>query len=396
MPWRETQVVEERMKFVAARLAQEFPMSELCVAFGISRKTGYKWLARYERWGPAGLVDASRAPQEQARRTPAALAERIVRARRAHPSWGPRKLRAILAREDPGLAVPAASTIGDILTRQGLISPRRRRRAAPRATPTELGVAQAPNDIWAADFKGWFRTRNGQRCDPLTLSDLFSRFQLRCVIVAAGRTEPVWEVFTSAFKEYGLPVALRSDNGPPFASPGLAGLSRLGVRCLRLGIRLERIRPGAPQENGCHERMHRTLGEAIRPPRATPTAQQRAFNAFRESFNHQRPHEALGQRVPADVYQRSPRPYPRRLPTVEYPAHFEVRQVRTAGTIKWAGELLYVSQALCGEPVGLERLTDRHWRLQFATYPLALLDAPTRTLLPYHAVEALDAAEEEA
>lgn len=383
MPWRETHVVEERMKFVAARLAQEFPMSELCAAFGISRKTGYKWLERYERWGPAGLSDASRAPQEQTRRTPAEVVALVVRARRAHPSWGPRKLRVILAREYPTLAVPAPSTIGDILKHQGLVAPRRQRRAAPRATPTGLGVAQAPNDIWGADFKGWFRTRDGQRCDPLTLSDLFSRFQLRCQLVAACRTDLVWEVFVSAFEEYGLPAALRTDNGPPFASTGLARLSQLGVRCLRLGIRLERIRPGAPQENGCHERMHRTLGEVTRPPRETPAAQQRAFTAFRECFNHERPHEALGQRVPAAVYQRSPRPYPRCLPPVEYPAHWEVRHVRTAGTIKWQGELLYLSEALCGEPVGLERLTDRHWRVQFASYPLALLDGLTRTLLPY-------------
>lgn len=383
MPWKETRVLEERMKFVVARLRDEYPMTELCEAYGISRKTGYKWLERYEAVGVTGLQDQSRAPKEQAQRTDPTLAARAIELRRAHPRWGPRKLRAILVRDDPRQAWPAASTLGTLFARQGLVTPRRRRRPAA-ATPTALTVATEPNALWAADFKGWFRTADGQRCDPLTLSDLYSRYLLRCETVAATTTAAVWPVFDSAFREYGLPQAIRTDNGPPFASTGLGGLSRLAVRWIRLGIRPERITPGAPQENGCHERMHRTLAaEVTRPPRRTRVAQQRAFRRFRQEFNEERPHEALQQRVPAALYAAAGRPYPRRLPAVEYPAHVEVRRVRQAGEIKWRGQFVYLCQALIGEPVGLEPLSDRHWRVSFATYPLALFDETTGLLVPY-------------
>lgn len=383
MPWMETHVWEERMKFVLARRGEDCPMTELCAVYGISRKTGYKWLERYEARGVAGLRDGSRARRTQARRTDPRLAALAIALRQRHPHWGPRKLRAVLRRRHPHQAWPAASTLGALLQRHGLIAARRRRRPAA-ATPTALTVATAPNAIWAADFKGWFRTRDGQRCDPLTMSDLYSRYLLRCAAVAPTGTRAVWPVFASAFREYGLPQAIRTDNGPPFASTGLGGLSRLAVWWIRLGIRPERITPGAPQENGSHERMHRTLAaEVTRPPRRNRAAQQRAFQHFRQEFNQERPHEALGQRVPAALYHPAPRPYPRRLPPVEYPAHLEVRRVRQAGEIKWRGRFLYLSQALIGEPVGLEPVSERHWRVSFATYPLALLDDATGRLHPY-------------
>ena len=247
-----------------------------------------------------------------------------------------------------------------------------------------LSLPTRANQVWAVDFKGWFRTRDGVRCDPLTISDLFSRYVLECRRVPRTDTACVRTVFERVFREYGLPEAIRSDNGPPFASHGLGGLSRLAVWWAKLGIGLERIAPGRPDQNGCHERMHRTLkAETARPPGANGGAQQRRFNRFRESFNTERPHEALNDAVPSQWYQASNRAYPRREPVVEYPGHFEVRRVRSSGEIKWAGGLLYVSEALVGEPVGLEAVSEDHWKLCFGPIELGMVDAQTGKLLAY-------------
>jgi len=385
MPWKETHVEEERMRFVAGWLDEdsEWTMRELCEAFGVSRKTGYKWIERYAVSGLEGLRDQSRAAKTHPNALAAALVEHLLEVRRRHRFWGPRKIVAWLRREQPALAWPAASTVGDILKRHGLVRPRRRRRRAV-ALGTGLSDPVRPNDQWSADFKGWFRTGDGQRCDPLTIADGFSRFLLRCRVVARADEEHCRPVFRSAFREYGLPAGLRTDNGPPFASPGLGGLTRLSAWWVKLGIALERIAPGAPQQNGRHERMHETLKqETARPPRATAHAQQRAFDQFWYVYNFERPHEALADTPPAHSYAVSPRSYPEHEPELEYPGHFEIRRVRTSGEIKWRGEFVYVSQALVGEPVGLDPVSDRHWRLCFGPVPLGLLDGWTGRLLAY-------------
>lgn len=386
MPWKETHVEEERVKFVAAWLDEEsdWTMSELCGAFGVSRKTGYKWVERHALFGLDGLRDQSRAPKTHPNAMPAGVVERLLKLRRRHRFWGPRKIVAWLGREEPAIAWPAVSTAGEILKRHGLVRARRRRRRAV-AQGTGLSQPSRPNDQWGADFKGWFRTGDGQRCDPLTISDGFSRFLLRCRVVQRPDEEHSRPVFRSTFREYGLPLVVRTDNGPPFASSeGLGGLTRLSAWWVKLGIALERIDPGEPQQNGRHERMHETLKqETARPPRVNTRAQQRAFDRFWYIYNFERPHEALGDTPPAQSYEASPRPYPEREPELEYPGHFEVRQVRSNGEIKWRGEFLYVSQALIGEPVGLESVSERHWRMFFGPLPLGLLDDHTGKLLAY-------------
>lgn len=387
MAWKETHVEEERMKFIAACLSETaaWTMTELCEAFSVSRKTGYKWLRRYRASGLEGLRDQSRAPIHHPNAVAPAIMRRLVAERRRYRCWGPRKIVAVLRREEPQVDWPAVSTVGEILKRQGLVRRRRRRRrGVVVAAPLTRVVPAAPNELWCADYKGWFRLGDGRRCDPLTITDAYSRFLLRCRAVPRLDERGARPIFESAFREYGLPTALRTDNGTPFASAGLGGLTRLAVWWVKLGIRLERIEPGKPQQNGRHERMHATLKqETACPPRGNASAQQRAFERFRQRYNFERPHEALDDRVPGQSYWASPRRYPRRVPEVEYPAHFEIRTVRTSGEIKWRGELRYVSEALVGEPVGLEPTGTRHWRLYFGSVLLALLDDATGTLLPY-------------
>ena len=309
-----------------------------------------------------------------------------VRAR--HPRWGPRKLRAWLQRHDAAPRWPAASTIGGLLQRHGLTIARRpRRRAVPATQP--LHAAVGPNDVWSVDFKGWFRTGDGARCTPLTLTDNASRFLLRCQAVAAGDEAHVRPLLEAAFREYGLPVALRSDNGPPFGSVAAGGLSRLAVWWIKLGVTPDRIAPGHPEENGRHERMHLTLKqETAAPPEATVRAQQRAFDRFRTIFNQERPHEALGQQPPATVYVASPRPYPERLPAIEYAAEELVRRVRPTGEIRWRGRLPFITQTLTGEFIGLTEIVEDCWRVRFGPVVLGWFDlrgrsaAATYKLLP--------------
>jgi putative transposase len=376
--------MDERVRFVAAISSSGLRMSEACRLFAVSRKTGYKWLERYKAYGPSGLEDQSRAPKTIPWALEQELVVLLVEARRRHPTWGPRKVLHWLRPRHPELELPAASTVGDLFRRQGLVEHRRRRRQFERlATP--LAHVRAPNDGWCTDFKGHFRVADGQRCDPLTITDAFSRFILCCQGMYRPTTEYVWPAFEATFREFGVPFALRSDNGPPFASRGLGGLTRLSVRWVRLGIRLERITPGKPQENGRHERMHRTLkAEAVWPRAADLRHQQERFDHFREEFNHERPHEALEGQPPGQVYSPSARPYPSKLPNVEYPGHFAVRMVRTDGTIRWRGGHLYISEALVGEPVGLEEVEDDRWLLRFADLPLAIIDdtGPESILIP--------------
>ena len=379
MPWTETCVADEKLRFIAAYLGGEEPMTALCASFGISRDTGYRLVERYRAEGVAGLAPRSRAPHRPARAMAQALAEAIIALRGARPHWGPKKLRAFLRRENATAIWPAASTIGDLLRRAGLSEPRRRRRTAiPTSQPFQPVIA--PNDLWCIDFKGWFRTGDGQRCDPLTLTDAYSRLIIDCRIVPptfAG----VLPALERAMREHGLPRAIRSDNGPPFASTGAGGLTQLSLNWVKLGIRLERIAPGAPQQNGRHERMHGTLkAETAAPPAATLAEQQARFDAFRDDFNQTRPHEALGQDTPANHYQPSPRPYPERLEEPVYCADQAVRRVRCNGEIKWRGEHIFLSQVLSGEPIGITETQTGDWRVCFADIELGIIDRRTKKL----------------
>ncbi len=380
MPWKETHVLDERVKFVAACEAGEESMAELCREAGISRKTGYKIWKRYQELGLDGLKDQSRAPRRQAQETSLEVVDRIIEMRRRWPTRGPRKLRAWLLRHEPG-PWPAASTIGDILKRHGLIKPRRRRRKATPST-RPLGHAQNANDLWCADFKGWFRTGDGRRCDPLTITDAFSRYLISCQVVSAQTSQEAFGVFRDAFRAYGLPRAIRTDNGVPFASTGLAGLSKLSVWWIRLGITPERIEPGKPQQNGRHERFHLTLKqEAAQPPRRNRRAQQAAFAYFAQDYNEERPHEALDNGVPAEFYERSPRPYPRRLPELNYPPGSTLRRVRSNGTIKWRGRTLFLSESLVRQTVALTQSHNDLWNIYFGPLQVAVLDNHTQEII---------------
>ena len=384
MPWKETCPMDEKMSFVAECLRGDVPMAALCENYGISRKTGYKWLGRYREHGPAGLEDRSRAPHRHGRSMAPEVAEAIIALRRARPHWGPRKLRAVLMRDRPDQVWPAASTMGELLRAEGLVRPRRRRRllAAPSRT---LRVAEAPNDVWCIDFKGWFRTRDGERCDPLTVTDAYSRYLLACVILPP-RTEEVRAAVEQLFARYGLPETIRSDNGPPFAGTGAGGLSRLSVGWLKAGIALERIDPGQPQQNGRHERMHKTLkAETVKPPAASKEEQQRRFDRFRADFNEYRPHEALGQQPPAAFYQPSPRPCPERLTEPWYDPWHAVRRVRTDGSIKWGGDLVFIAEPLAGEPVGIAETESGDWIVRFADIDLGIIDHKTKKLHRFRA-----------
>ncbi len=374
MPWLEAKIEVERTKFVAALLDEpEEGFAALCKRFGISRQTGYEWKRRFEREGPAGLVDRSSRPHSHPNETPADIADRLVAVRKAHPTWGPKKLRAHLAEREPGLCLPAASTIGEILTRRGLTAARKRRVRVPPAA-TLLKAATCPNALWATDHKGSFRLTDG-RVYPLTISDGWSRFFLKCEALTSTSEDEAWPHYEAAFREYGLPVRIRSDNGVPFANPQAMGrLSRLSVRWVKLGIGLERIEPGHPEQNGAHERLHLTMEEVIAEGRIDRAEQQRRFDHFRREYNHERPHEALGQRTPASVYETSWRPYPAVLPSVEYDVETTVRRVSSNGSVKWRGHDFFVTSVLNHEPVGFRELDDDRWTLWFGPVFLCTVD----------------------
>jgi putative transposase len=380
MPWTGTCVMDEKMAFIAACLAHEGSMTGRCAAFGISRDSGYALLKRYRAEGAAGLVPRSRAPHHHGLAMAEETAAAIIALRQERPYWGAKKLRAKLQERHPERPWPAPSTIGDLLRREGLSEPRRRRRRAVPVTQPFLPVRE-PNDLWCIDFKGWFRTTDGQRCDPLTVTDADSRFLIECRILPET-VEAVRPVVDQAFRELGLPLTMRSDNGTPFASGNaVGGLTRLSVHWVKLGIRLERIDPGSPEQNGRHERMHGTLkNETSRPPAATPAEQQARFDRFRNDFNDNRPHEALGQVPPTRRYRPSPRPYPSKIEEPWYDADHAVRRVRSNGEIKWGGDYLFLSEALVGEPVGIAETEAGDWIVRFADLDLAIIDRHTKKL----------------
>ena len=371
--------MEQRLKFIAAYLeSEEDAFIDLCDRFEIARSKGYKWIERYKHGGVEALADRSRRPHTNSRAIAPSLVHLLLDARSRHPTWGPRKLIALLSRKYPRLELPAASTVGDILRRNGLVATRRRRRAG-RRQPDHLGSFDEPNGIWCADFKGWFLV-GGSRCSPLTISDGFSRYLLSCTAMRTTLTRPVSRLFEAAFQQYGLPKAIRTDNGPPCVSVTTGGLSRLSVWWIKLGIRPERILPGRPDQNGRHERMHRTLAaEAVRPARQSFPAQQRAFNAFMDEYNNVRPHEALDQQPPASLYRSSSRTYhPHRLADPEYPSNFHVERAYPNGVITFAQTQWYLSTCLAGELVGIETVEDGCWRVHFGPVPLGLIDVRRR------------------
>ncbi len=363
MPWKESGPVDERMRFIGGVLEDpKGNFRRLCESFGISRAQGYKWLNRYKQGGPAALEDRRPVALSCPHKTPDEVADRIVRLRKEHPFDGPKKLRVRLQTLEPTLAVPAASTIGDILDRHGLIRPRRARLRVP-PHPSPLEPCAEPNDVWCVDFKGNF-VCGSTRCYPLTLTDGASRYLIKCEGLLEPKFAPVRHQFELAFREFGLPARLRSDNGPPFASKAIGGLSALSVWCIQLGVMPERIEPGHPEQNGRHERMHRTLKQhTANPPASCVEDQQRAFDRFRADYNDHRPHEALGMTPPASHYEPSLRAMPSAPKAPEYAPELHVRNVAPNGHFSWKGTHLRLGKLLASQPVGLKPLDEDEWEL---------------------------------
>jgi len=358
------------MRFMMAVEKREESFAAVCRRFGVSRKTGYKWWERYQAEGVMGLIDRSRAPLTHPDAVPAAIAERCLAVRRARRTWGPVKVRAWLDRHEPEIAWPAASTIGELFDRESLTVKRRlRRRCPPSSAP--FAHCGAANDVWCMDFKGWFLTGDGTHCEPLTLSDAHSRYLLRCQAMVRTDTEHVWPVLDAAFREFGLPYRLRSDNGSPFASRGAGGLSRLSVMVIKAGVVPERIAPGKPQQNGRLERLHLTLlQDTANPPARSLRQQLERFKDFQRLYNEERPHQALGNDTPAEHYALSPRRWDGVLREPNYDGDHTVRRVRHNGEIRWRGSTVYISEALIGEPIGLVEGEDGNWRVFYG--PIAL------------------------
>jgi putative transposase len=383
MPWRETSPMEQRLEFVHEYASDLFTMTELAAQYGISRKTGYKWLERHDAGGAAGLFDRSRRPHTSPHVTDPELMDALVALRRRHPRWGAKKLLRIARGRQPHAAWPARSTVCDAFKARGLVVARRRHPSPPVLGRSPFPPITHANDVWTTDFKGEFRTGDGRYCYPLTLRDGFSRFVLRCDALLGRTTEATRRRFERAFAQYGLPARIRSDNGGPFASTGLGGLSQLAVWWIRLGIVLERIAPGHPEQNGSHEQFHAVLkADTTRPPAATAAAQQRRFVRFCAEYNHERPHEALGDETPASGYTPSRQSLPTRLPPLGYPGHMEVRLVSSNGCVSWDGAPLFLATPLAGEYVAFEEVDDGLWTLHFATVALARYDERQRRLHP--------------
>lgn len=374
MPWKETSPMVERLKFVADYAAGLYGVSELARRYGVSRKTAYKWLKRFEMEGPGGLEGRAPVAGWVWNRTPGEVEGVLVACRKKHVDWGPRKLLDTLGRKAPGVVWPAASTVAAILKRNGLVQGRRRRRREGHPGRPE-GEPERPNEVWGMDFKGQFRTRNGRYCYPFTVTDLSSRYLLCCDGYPRTEGEGPRRSLERVFRENGMPEAIRSDNGAPFASTGIARLTRLGVWLVKLGITRQLIEPGRPAQNGKHERMHRTLKRKTTcPPAANLKRQQEVFDRFQREFNEERPHEALGMKRPAEVYEPSPRAYPERLSEPEYPGHYEVRRVSRNGGVKWSGEWLNVGHALIEENVGFVEVDDGIWDVYFGKLSIGRFD----------------------
>jgi putative transposase len=381
MPWKETCPMDERMRFITAMMEDDDrSFAELCREFGISRKTGYKWVGRYETLGPRGLQETPREDYVRPSRLDPQVVDTLVQARKEKPRWGPLKLRAWVAERDPSLDLPAHSTIGKLLKDLGLIRPRRRRVRVPLHVLDPLEAATLPNSLWCADFKGHFALGDRTRCHPLTITDATSRYLIKCEALERPREEEVRQQFELAFREFGMPLKIRTDNGAPFASLAAGGLSRLSVWWIKLGIEPERIEPGKPQQNGRHERMHRTLkDEATHPPGHTRMDQQRVFDRFRGEYNEVRPHEALGQKPPARVYAPSARVFPTELCSPQYPDSMTVRWTDPYGRISWGSRSHEIARFLAKEPIGLKEIGPNEWQLFYGPVLLGVMDRHQRT-----------------
>jgi transposase InsO family protein len=381
MPWKECSVMDERVRFVG-RLLDGEAMSDVCRSFGISRKTGYKIFNRYRDEGLEALTDRSRRPVRYANQLPDPIERLIVASKKEKPHWGARKIRELLLRRLAGdVRIPATSTVHAVLDRHGLVARARQRRQGCKAEGTQLSQAVLPNDLWCTDFKGEFKLGNGRYCYPLTVTDQASRCVLACEAMDSTKELPVIEAFVRLFKERGLPSAIRSDNGLPFASPnGLYNLSKLSVFWLRLGIELERIKPGTPTQNGRHERMHRTLkAETTRPAGANMLQQQVRFDQFVNEFNTERPHEALAMNTPVSLYTQAVRHY-QGLPDLTYPFHDRDITVTSCGRICMLRKKINVSHVLAGQKLGVKEVDEGIWLVSFMRYDLGYIDLDQRTL----------------
>jgi transposase InsO family protein len=380
MPWKETYVMDQKIKMVSHWLSGDYSITELSQLFSVSRKTIYKWIERYQMNRENGLNALSSRPATFARATSTHTVSDILILKQQHSKWGARKLLARLQEQHPEKVWPVTSTVHAILKRHDLVSVRRKRHHTPPYSEPFLKATQ-PNEVWCADYKGQFRLGSGMPCYPFTLTDSYSRYILGCWGLEHPSYQPTRHYFERAFQEYGLPNAIRTDNGSPFASVSNGGLSRLSVWFIKLGIVPERIAKGHPEQNGRHERMHRTLkAEATKPPQQNLPAQQKVFDRFTAYFDYDRPHEALGQKTPASVYRRSDRKYPKKLSGIDYPGNYKTRHVHQGGAIKWQNKEIYLSGVLAGEYIGLTEVDNDIWKIYFSFFPICLLDARTLTL----------------
>lgn len=375
MAWNDTCELKEKIKFISEWNKNELSMTALCRQFNISRKTGYKLISRYENDDQDCFKQRSRAHFDHPEKTSKHITQTILKTKKQYPKWGPKKIKAWLEIEKPNQNWPAASTIGDIFKRNGLVQLRKRKYISPKYSQPFIKCT-APNVVWSADYKGQFRLGGtGKHCYPLTISDNYSRYLLGCKALYSTHMKDAKKYFERIFKEYGLPTAIKTDNGKPFASPSLCGLTQLSVWWIKLGIIPERIMPGRPDQNGRHERMHRTLKEATaKPPYLTLESQQRAFNRFIKEYNFERPHDALNNKRPAEIYYSSERYYPKKLPSIEYPSTHLIRKVRASGEITWNNKDIFISESLRGEYVGLIEINDGIWEVYFSMLRLANLD----------------------
>ena len=382
MPWKEIYVMDQKIQMIGRWLSGEYSISELSRIYGVSRKTVYKWVERYRNDSENGLKELSSRPLRYARATPADVVSDIIILKERYPTWGARKLEGWLKAHRPEKEWPVTSTMQEILKRHGLVKARRKRHHTPPYNEPFMKATQ-PNEVWSIDYKGQFRLGCGGLCYPLTLTDNYSRYILGCWGLEHPAYEPTRYYMEKAFRRYGLPDAIRSDNGTPFASVGVGGLSRLSVWFIKLGIVPERIEKAHPEQNGRHERMHRTLkSEATKPPRYSMSEQQRVFDRFQSYFDNERPHEALGQRPPATAYRKSERKYPGKLASIDYPEHYKTRHIHRGGGLKWQNKEVYFSSALAGEYVGLTEVDNGIWRIYFSFYPVCNLDERTFSFKP--------------
>ena len=380
MPWEQASAMDQRVQLIADWLSHDYTKVELCRAYGISRPTADKWIQRYQQGGAEALDERSRAAHTHPNQSCEEVVQMLIETKLYRQNWGPKKVLDYLGENGPELVWPADSTAGEILKRAGLVKRRMRHHHVwPYSEP--FGDCQGPNQIWSADFKGDFALGNHRRCYPLTMSDNFSRYLLLCRALEHPSYSAVRPWFEWAFRQYGLPEAIRTDNGAPFASLAIGGVSELSKWWIKLGIRPERIKPGKPSQNGRHERMHRTLKQDV-PPQPTQRRQQNHFNLFLEQYNWQRSHEALGRKTPASVYRVSPRCYPGKTPAIEYGLGTTVRRVRYNGEIKWHGDLIYVSQVLAREPLGLKQIEEEKWEVRYSFHLLGTLDQRRKKILP--------------